>query len=1503
MSVNLTPEDDYFNTFNPVDDYYELRSIAGRVEQSREDNEMQSIINYKLKRLGDSLYRDGSLVRYAGSLNPAVPTASIDNPFFYSLAEAEVYYDGVVHTVPAGSVVAPSTGSSSIGVLFTYQIITAVEDPNLRDLATTSSGTTPNYGQVGANRLKITKVWAMSTVVPSSNQVFVPVYSLLDGKVTKPVIPGQLDSVTQALETRTFNTSGNFVVQGFEVTGQDYSSDKVELTIGQNSASSSGSRAYVQGADIIMIQPVKQLIDKATDTQNKPNEIVVFNPQLHSRIVSGATFGVTYSGSTDSIPAQIAAPAKSILTSVSVAGEVLNTDYTISSNQSSIVINGSLGINANAITWLNSPGSTYNLVASYIDGSQDIRIPLSERPISQINQVKVVVNKTLTLQRLGAVNGDDIIPNSAQEPVLRIRSVRSGSTYYSQNADWLLVNSQTISWAPAGSEPAGGSTYYISADVEVTLTPSQYTFADDGIRSYLVLPAANLTSLPVPGEVVRVDYDFYLSRIDVVALDRDGSVFIARGDKAKIPTAPVIDPGKYLPLAEVTLGAGLASDNFSIRLFNNIRKTILEQNKIFERLERVELNTAINQLDSKAYQQYGATTSNLSGILTDGFRYTAEDYINDGVGGVAKVKFDKTYTSAFRILDALRSELTVPEIEYNVDLILDQTSKNNVSDSLINNTVLLGVASTGDTVISSDSPSAGNNYQPIGGTRLPIIRVTQQRDLAQEEDQELNTSSLINTAAPVFSRANLPPGNVDPAVARNLTNINLAKTNYLRSSSGFIYIGGSGFAASKEITAYLSDQLVPLTVVTSLTAEEQAMLNRSRIEQVLDATQAPNKSNSQASVITNSSGKFLAKFEIPAGINASSVILKVTDKTTTATLVYDTRGFDQANTVDLAELVTTVETTRIPNPVLTALSGAATGANTNLDFSYENDFSYVRVLDKTGVGALNYTSVLKSDMSAQAANQLRYTAPVALTGTQFTGWLVGPGGISRVMTVQPASGALPVVPKFTTAFDPQTGKLIVNYTVDNATRATLFVESASGGSVRQAVIAGTGSVLIQDLTISEPTQLVLVVENINGITVKPDPQVYVKTGFNIQSLGCAQSFTIPFDRVVDSVRVYAQLGTLTNQQAIVSIRELTSAGVPSNLILARGSVDLVSNATNFQVVFDNPVALKANREYCLVVDPSAVINVKVQLYTGTSTSSRFRGNFYTSIGSNSWSSDNNKTLIFDLFGPKFNLSNAVVTDDLKFSGSCEFNLKGSSAAVPTGFVGAGNQAAGFFFKANTLFQDSFNTRVSWQYSVDAGLSWSTFNDGTYVDFVQPTSQLKLRALFYSNTDTVSPILDIRNTIRLRSYLSSNTSTRYFQDPLSQPTIVAAPTYNYTPVGGSPVSSSAGDGIYTFKASQLASSYQDVKVVIQARRPSGTAIVPMFTDQLTGSDINTWSWVTPSNPVPDQVIDLPDGYQELTWNFSVAPNSNRTVFRLRLDLHTSSEAVTPRIRSVIAIVND
>lgn len=195
---------DYPDRYSRDKNWVRVLPIHGRPIQSAELIEMQSLLHDNLKQGLDTLFTNGSII--SGLQTAIVNSSTLDNTVTVSISGGTMYIEGFVVKVEQDSITLPNTGTFTIGVLVSEEIITEVEDPSLRDPIKGSS----IIGLEGAARL----VWNTSLVVDNANSFTIA--KLIDGNLVK-VNNSSVTSFERLLSQYTYDRNGNFCVRGLEI--------------------------------------------------------------------------------------------------------------------------------------------------------------------------------------------------------------------------------------------------------------------------------------------------------------------------------------------------------------------------------------------------------------------------------------------------------------------------------------------------------------------------------------------------------------------------------------------------------------------------------------------------------------------------------------------------------------------------------------------------------------------------------------------------------------------------------------------------------------------------------------------------------------------------------------------------------------------------------------------------------------------------------------------------------------------------------------------------------------------------------------------------------------------------------------------------------------------------------------------------------------------------------------------------------------------------------------
>ncbi|QIA28519.1 tail fiber protein [Phage f2b1] len=252
--------------------------------------------------------------------------------------------------------------------------------------------------------------------------------------------------------------------------------------------------------------------------------------------------------------------------------------------------------------------------------------------VKAINQVIARVQSPaggITVSK-GTADGRDALPAqyTSLDPSTVVLWTTSPEKYYVYNTDYKIIEDsgvQYVDWNTGlnGTEPTTGTSYKMSfeydrvmqpnVDYKVVTTPEEDTpfWSTD-------IDFNGMTGLkPKDKGIIRIAYDYYLARADVITLNSNGEFTVIEGqpDRTNAAQPPLHEDPLTLKVGEVFIypnaDEGLAVNNGVVRL------TMTQLVNIKERLENVEYNQAIEALENKAIVSDDPLS--LRGVFADGF--------------------------------------------------------------------------------------------------------------------------------------------------------------------------------------------------------------------------------------------------------------------------------------------------------------------------------------------------------------------------------------------------------------------------------------------------------------------------------------------------------------------------------------------------------------------------------------------------------------------------------------------------------------------------------------------------------------------------------------------------------------------------------------------------------------------------------------------------------------------------------------------------------------------
>lgn len=262
MGINYPSS--YFDRFDPTKGYKKLLFLSGNGLQAAELNEIQDVIQGELKRLGNYLVANGTITA-GGAVTSIDQTNKIVN-----LTLAQIYADGNSVDIPAAALTILGTGTEVIGVAIDSSLVTQLDDTAI----TEPDPQSPNFGQVGAYRLKMNGVWKLSTQV-TTDESFFPVYTLNNGALvsssTSTSTTGTQGLIASALAAYDFSVHGSYVIVGM---GVSYNSTNGAGNILMNVAA---GRCRVMGNENVYPLESTVTLDPMTDVGTVTGEPYVYS--------------------------------------------------------------------------------------------------------------------------------------------------------------------------------------------------------------------------------------------------------------------------------------------------------------------------------------------------------------------------------------------------------------------------------------------------------------------------------------------------------------------------------------------------------------------------------------------------------------------------------------------------------------------------------------------------------------------------------------------------------------------------------------------------------------------------------------------------------------------------------------------------------------------------------------------------------------------------------------------------------------------------------------------------------------------------------------------------------------------------------------------------------------------------------------------------------------------------------------------------------------------------
>lgn len=239
-------------------DWDSVAFIPGRGLQSAELNEVQSIQEESIKRIGDTLFADGDIIKGCSlgiTGSPGQLIAKIEEGF--------LYVRGKVRWVEATDLPITGQGTELIGVTVEELFEDEEDDIVLKDPAQEF----PGYASSGALRKKVKLTWVRKLEADVANVIFI--YKLVDGGVFLYRPTPSYSVLEHTLARKVEDISGATLIDGFSAVVIPHSErrDKVVFEIRPG-------KAYVEGYELNKPSVTKLQGNIAIETSTTENATI-----------------------------------------------------------------------------------------------------------------------------------------------------------------------------------------------------------------------------------------------------------------------------------------------------------------------------------------------------------------------------------------------------------------------------------------------------------------------------------------------------------------------------------------------------------------------------------------------------------------------------------------------------------------------------------------------------------------------------------------------------------------------------------------------------------------------------------------------------------------------------------------------------------------------------------------------------------------------------------------------------------------------------------------------------------------------------------------------------------------------------------------------------------------------------------------------------------------------------------------------------------------------------
>lgn len=468
------------------DSWFALLARPGTDFQRSEVSDMQAMLLSAIGNIVESLHKDGDVIRgcaeqdQGGNVWKFTAGAIVLSPYHIP--------------VPAGTVTITGIGTEKVGLLITPTTITDTDDPVLRDV---DEGVDLQFAEAGAYRLGCTVQWVVDTPGMIEIKTFVDGVPLL---VTQATERSELEI---ELARQRYDVSGNFMVRPFPIRMLDHATDlaKLYVEISPGKAYPMGFEVETKGAlrlECLRAREYAADNNSGIDTYLSPGGAVigtaaenfdVDGKSIKLQVGSGNDHTVTFSGNGKTAQ-QVADAINASINAYPTAGGLVQC----AASGTLVKLQAANGKNLTVKTVANDAYTILGIsTGTYTPTGQRI-YPMNEKFVRDVTDLSFICEVVEAVTHDGTTN-KDLLANENVVSILgastTLADAHDGKWTYQYGVDFGRTGNYIDFTLYGGADPANGVMIYVkynyrrnavkTTKVRVRVTDAQITKgAEDG---------------------------------------------------------------------------------------------------------------------------------------------------------------------------------------------------------------------------------------------------------------------------------------------------------------------------------------------------------------------------------------------------------------------------------------------------------------------------------------------------------------------------------------------------------------------------------------------------------------------------------------------------------------------------------------------------------------------------------------------------------------------------------------------------------------------------------------------------------------------------------------------------------------------------------------------------------------------------------------------------------------------------------------------------------------